>query len=160
MQVELNSYLDKDIFGMNLAISVSLSSKDPHTKVGAVILDDKKRVVSLGYNGFPSGYPDTVENWSRPKKYDIVIHAEMNALLNKPKEIPLGSVLYTTLYPCVNCAKHICASGIKRVVYWKEHPGSEKDKVNELMDNSGVFIRQLDFDLDYVLNFIKEKHGV
>lgn len=154
------NYLNKDQLGMVLAISVSLSSKDPNTKVGSVILDKDKRVVSLGYNGFPSGYPDIDENWARPKKYDIVIHAEMNAILNNKKTITKDMVLYTTLYPCSSCAKHICATGIKNVIYWKDFNFPDDNKITqELFDHSCVNVTKIDLDLDGILNLIINNYG-
>jgi len=96
-------------------------SKDPSTKVGAVIAHDKY-LLGSGYNGFPANIPDNA-NWlaDRPTKYKLVIHAEMNAILNAYKnghhyEIP-SATMFTTLAPCPECAKMIAAVGISKVYY-------------------------------------------
>ena len=101
---------------LQLATTVAGWSKDPSTKVGAVIADDK-HVVSLGFNGFPPSTEDKKE-WlnDRPTKYSLVIHAEVNAILNARRPVN-GLTLYVApLSPCAECAKLIAASGIRRVV--------------------------------------------
>ena len=101
---------------LNLADHVSQWSKDPRTKVGAVIVDQKKRVISLGYNGFPRGVEDTPERYDdRPTKHLFVAHAERNALDNSPMSVE-GCTLYVPLMPCSECAKSIIQRGIARVV--------------------------------------------
>lgn len=101
---------------LNLADHVSQWSKDPRTKVGAVIVDQKKRVISLGYNGFPRGVEDTPERYDdRPTKHLFVAHAERNALDNSPMSVE-GCTLYVPLVPCSECAKSIIQKGIARVV--------------------------------------------
>ena len=110
---------------MGLAKTVAQWSKDPSTKVGCVIVDDKHRVVSIGFNGLPRGIPDKgLED--REYKYARVVHAELNALL-----FARGSVEGCTMYvwpmpPCSRCAGPIIQAGILRVVSpppgerWKE----------------------------------------
>jgi dCMP deaminase len=91
-------------------------SKDPSTKVGAVLVDHLGRVIP-GYNGFPRGLADNEEVYAdREKKLQRVIHAEMNAILNAGNA--RGMTLYTSaLSPCSRCAAHVIQAGIKRVVY-------------------------------------------
>ena len=101
---------------LELAEMVSSWSKDPSTKVGAVITDGK-HVVSVGFNGFPPNCEDK-EEWlnDRPTKYKLVIHAEVNAIANANRSLR-GTTLYSfPLCPCGECAKHIAVSGISRVV--------------------------------------------
>ena len=101
---------------LDLAEHVSQWSKDPRTKVGAVIVDDKKRVVSIGYNGFPRGVSDSVDRYEdRPTKHLFVAHAERNALDNAPLSVE-GCTIYSPLFPCNECAKSIIQKGIRRVV--------------------------------------------
>lgn len=101
---------------MGLARHIALWSKDPSTKVGAVIVDDKRRVVGHGYNGFPRGVEDSEERLNnREVKYKHVVHAELNAILNSRGSVE-GCTLYVTLEPCTECAKAIIQSGIRRVV--------------------------------------------
>jgi dCMP deaminase len=101
---------------LDLAEHIAQWSKDPSTKVGAVIVDEKKRVISVGYNGFPRGVDDSPERYEdRPTKHLFVAHAERNALDNAPLMVD-GCTLYCTLEPCIGCAKGIIQKGIKRVV--------------------------------------------
>lgn len=91
-------------------------SKDPSTKVGAVLVRGRK-VVNLGYNGFPPGIADTEERLNdRPTKYGLMVHGEINAILNAGQSVE-GCTLYTTPFqPCRDCTKIILAAGIARVV--------------------------------------------
>ena len=101
---------------LDLCRHVSEWSKDPSTKVGAVITNGK-HIVSLGYNGLPSKIyddPSILEN--REQKYKFIIHAEMNAILAAERPIA-GSTLYTFPFlPCTNCASMCIQAGISRVV--------------------------------------------
>jgi len=99
-----------------LAEHVAEWSKDPRTKVGSVIVDSKRRVVSMGYNGFPRGMDDSPELYAdREYKSKRMCHAERNALDNSPLMVE-GCTLYATLQPCKECAKSIAQKGITRVV--------------------------------------------
>lgn len=105
-----------DLRFIELAKLVGSWSKDPSTKVGAVIVDDYNRIVSVGYNGFPQGIEDNDRLQDRDTKYKIVVHGEINAILfaNKPVE---GCTLYTIPFePCPRCAGLIIQSRIKRIV--------------------------------------------
>lgn len=100
----------------NLALHVSEWSKDPRTVVGAVVVNDQKQVIGLGFNGFPRGVKDTPERYiDRPTKQLFVSHAEQNALDSCFSD-PRGATLYSSLFPCFHCAKSIIQRGIKRVV--------------------------------------------
>lgn len=100
----------------NLALHVAEWSKDPSTKVGAVITNDKKQVLSHGYNGFPRGIDDSKERYAdRPTKLRLVCHAERNALDNALFDVE-GATLYSTLFPCTECTKGIIQRGISTVV--------------------------------------------
>lgn len=108
---------------LDLCEHVATWSKDPSTKLGSVIVDDKKRVISMGYNGFPRGVLDLNDRYSdRPTKYLFVAHAERNALDNAPMMVD-NCTLYVTLLPCNECAKSIIQRGIKRVVTY--HPNRD-----------------------------------
>lgn len=99
---------------MDLARLVASWSKDPSTKVGAVIVDQDNRIVSTGFNGFPRGVNDS------PVERDIkllrTIHAEENALLFARRDVT-GMSIYVTRPPCARCAAKLVQSGIARVVY-------------------------------------------
>lgn len=99
-----------------LASQVAEWSKDPSTKVGAVIVSPDNMVVSLGYNGFPRGVNDDPARYlDRPEKYKRVVHAEANAILSAERG-PHGCTLYSSLLTCNECAKLVIQSGIRRVV--------------------------------------------
>ena len=101
---------------LELATVISSWSKDPSTQVGAVIADDDNRVISIGYNGFPKGIKDDQRLDNRELKYEMVVHAEANALLfaNAPVK---GCTIYTWPFqPCSRCASLIIQAGIRRVV--------------------------------------------
>jgi dCMP deaminase len=103
-----------------LAKEVSTWSKDPSTKVGAVVVGGKKEVLAQGFNGFPRGIDDSDERYNdRETKYKLVVHAEMNAIYNATYSgVSLdGATLYIYGLPiCSECAKGIIQVGIKRVV--------------------------------------------
>lgn len=105
---------------LELASLVATWSKDPTTRVGACIVDSKRHVVSVGYNGFPRGIFDMKERYEdRSTKYLFVCHAERNALDNAHCDVT-GCVLYCTLFPCNECAKSIIQRGIKEVVTFSD----------------------------------------
>jgi len=100
---------------VKLANEVATWSKDPSTKVGAVIARDK-HVISLGFNGFPRGMRDDAYLYEdRDRKYERVIHAEVNSILNAQGPVA-GATIYVNRPPCCNCALYIVQSGIRRVV--------------------------------------------
>ena len=104
---------------LDLCDHVATWSKDPSTKLGSVIVDNKKRVVSVGYNGFPRGVDDRDDRYNdRPTKYLFVAHAERNALDNAPMMVD-NCALYVTLLPCNECAKSIIQKGITTVVTYR-----------------------------------------
>lgn len=101
---------------LELAHLVASWSKDPSRKVGCVITRGK-RIVSVGYNGFPAGVEDRADRYiDRDTKLKFIQHAERNALDNTSEDLT-GCTLYSTLYPCNECAKSIIGRGIYTVVY-------------------------------------------
>lgn len=104
---------------LKVAEIISEVSKDKSTKVGAVIIGPNNEVLSTGYNGFPRGCDDGVlERHERPEKYFWTEHAERNAVYNASRNgIKLeGSTLYCTLLPCMDCARAVTQSGIRKVI--------------------------------------------
>lgn len=102
---------------MNIAEAVSAKSKDPSSKMGCVIVDKNKRVVSLGYNGMIQGADESKMTLSeRPMKYYFVIHSEMNAVLFSHQDLT-GCTIYNRVATCENCLKYCLQAGIKRFVY-------------------------------------------
>ncbi len=100
---------------MGMADHVALASKDPSTKVGAVIADERRVIRGVGYNGFPRGVADDAHRYDdRATKYKYVVYAEANAILNSTGA--RGCTLYATLHPCSACASLIIQAGIRIVV--------------------------------------------
>lgn len=115
-------YLSWDEYFMGIALLSAQRSKDNATQVGACIINSDKKILSVGYNGMPIGCKDDEMPWGREgnpleTKYFFVCHAELNAILNNDGGSLKGAKLYTTLFPCNECAKAIIQSGIKEVVY-------------------------------------------
>lgn len=110
----------KDLRFLNLAKEIAEWSKDPSTKVGAVVVGKKGQIVSQGYNGFPRGFDDSLKRfYDRPTKYKYIIHAEANAIYNalyNGASVENCTIYIHGLPPCLECAKAIVQSGIKRVV--------------------------------------------
>lgn len=108
---------------MGVALLSAMRSKDPNTQVGACIVNDDNRIVSVGYNGFPRGCSDEDFPWERKAdnqndtKYPFVCHAELNAILNSNGIGVKGSRIYVALFPCNECAKAIIQAGIKEIIY-------------------------------------------
>ena len=99
-----------------LAKHVGSWSKDPSTQVGACLVNENKQVISLGFNGIPRGVDDSEYRYAdREIKYKFVSHAERNALDNAFVDTK-GATLYSTLFPCNECAKGIIQKGITHVV--------------------------------------------
>lgn len=113
------SNLDKwDFRFLRIAQEVASWSKDPGTKVGAVLVADR-RIIATGFNGFPSGLSDDLSRYEdRETKLAYTIHAEVNSVLNAAKNgaTTKGSTLYVTFPPCVNCSTCIVQAGVERVV--------------------------------------------
>jgi len=105
---------------LSLAKEISTWSKDPSTRVGAVIVRPNKEIVSVGFNGFPRGKPDLPELLNdRDKKYLRTVHAEINALVFAKQDIS-GCTLYTYPFlPCATCSAVFCQTGIAEVVSFK-----------------------------------------
>ena len=117
-----DGYLNWDEYFMGVAMLSAGRSKDPSTQVGACIVNNENRIMSVGYNGMPAGCSDDKFPWDRKgdtldTKYPFVCHAELNAILNCAVGSVRGCTVYTTLFPCNECAKAIIQSGIKEVVY-------------------------------------------
>lgn len=106
---------------LELASFISNWSKDPSTKVGAVIVDCNRRIISTGYNGFPIGVSDDQERLeNRDFKYKAILHAEENAIMFAKKDLSRCSLYVSSLPPCSHCASLIIQSGIKNVYTWEQ----------------------------------------
>ncbi|RME26406.1 MAG: cytidine deaminase [Candidatus Zixiibacteriota bacterium] len=151
MTTKRTDYLSWDDYFMAVAQLSAQRSKDPNTQVGACIVNRSKRIIGIGYNGFPAGCSDDELPWSREgdfldTKYPYVCHAEMNAITNASNKPELdGASLYVSLFPCNECAKLIVQVGIKEVVYLSDKYNSDPVFVaaRRILDMAGVSCRAL-----------------
>lgn len=122
MSGKRQNYISWDEYFMGVASLSALRSKDPNTQVGACIVSEDHKILSMGYNGFPIGCSDDEFPWEREgepleNKYFYTTHSELNAILNYRGGSLEGATMYVTLFPCNECAKAIIQSGIRRIVY-------------------------------------------
>jgi len=122
MSDKRKDYISWDEYFMGVAHLSGMRSKDPSTQVGCCIVSNKNKILSMGYNGLPTGCSDEEFPWAREgaeleTKYPFVTHSELNAILNYRGGSLEGTKLYVSLFPCNECAKAIIQAGIKTVVY-------------------------------------------
>lgn len=144
-----DNYISWDEYFMGVALLSSYRSKDPNTKVGACIVNQNKRIVGIGYNGFPHGCNDDIYPWERDgefinTKYPYVVHAEANAILNSTNNLE-GATIYVSLFPCNECMKLIIQSGIKEIVYLSDkYHNTPSDQASKRMAKSAnLTLRQI-----------------
>lgn len=124
---------------MGVALLSAQRSKDNNTQVGACIVNQENKIVSVGYNGMPTGCNDDDMPWERvgsflDTKYAFVCHAELNAILNRNASSLKDCRLYVTLFPCNECAKAIIQSGIKEVIFLdNKYAEAENTKASMIM---------------------------
>ena len=145
-----------DVWFMEQVYLVAKKSKDPSTKIGAVLVRDK-HIISSGYNGFPTGVSDKKDRYAnRELKYEFVVHAEDNAILSAARFgiSTLGTTLYTQWTPCCECSKSIIQGGIKEIAVHKQwgemrySRWAESCKISKIMlKEAGIHIRILDVKL-------------
>ena len=143
MSDKRTDYIGWDDYFMGIALLAAQRSKDPNTQVGACIIDNQNRILSTGYNGFPQGCSDDDFPWNRDEslgetKYQFVVHAELNAVLNARGKNLSGAKLYVSLFPCHECAKAIIQAGISEVVYLSDkYNGTASDVASKRMLAAG-----------------------
>ena len=140
-------YLEWDEYFMAIAKLSAMRSKDPSTQVGACIVSNDNRILSIGYNGAPNGFSDEKFPWGRDgknldTKYPYVCHAELYAILNyrgSKKDLE-DARIYVDLFPCNECAKIIIQSGIKEVIYLSDKYANSENNIasRKLFDECGV----------------------
>jgi dCMP deaminase len=151
MAAKRTDYISWEEYFMAIAELSAKRSKDPSTQVGACIVNSNKRIIGIGYNGFPIGCSDDQLPWERDgefldTKYPYVCHAEMNAITNASNKPELdGASMYVSLFPCNECAKLIVQVGIREVVYLSDKYHDEPVFVaaRRIFDMAGVQYRQL-----------------
>ena len=148
--IKRTDYINWDQYFMGIAMLSAERSKDPHTQVGACIVGEDNRILSVGYNGMPQGCEDDDMPWGRDgsaldSKYMFVCHAELNAILNyRGNESVRGAKVYVTLFPCNECAKALIQAGIKEVIYISDKYASSESTMasKKMFDMTGVKYRQ------------------
>lgn len=142
-------YISWDQYFMGVAVLSSKRSKDPNTQVGACIVNNEKRIVGIGYNGFPHGCDDETFPWTNEgpfleTKYPYVVHAEPNAILNSTTKLN-ECTMYVSLFPCHECVKLIIQSGIKEIVYMGDkYNGTESDQAaKKMLKAANVRVRKV-----------------
>ena len=148
-------YISWDEYFMAIAKLSAMRSKDPNTQVGACIVSEDNRILSIGYNGAPNGFNDERFPWAREgenleTKYPYVCHAEMNAILNyrgSKKDLEHAKI-YVDLFPCNECAKIIIQSGIKEVIYLSNKYAESENNIasRRLFDECGVTYKKIELD--------------
>ncbi|MCR4615867.1 MAG: dCMP deaminase family protein [Clostridiales bacterium] len=159
-----NDYISWDEYFMGIAILSSNRSKDPNTQVGACIVNEHNKIMSVGYNGLPIGCDDDDFPWERTgddfdTKYPYVCHAELNAILNNNCGSLAGCKIYVALFPCNECAKAIIQSGIKEVIYISDkYANTTSVRASKRMfDASGVLYKKLKLEHEeLVIDFREE----
>ncbi|MBP5459621.1 MAG: dCMP deaminase family protein [Clostridia bacterium] len=143
-------YISWDEYFMGIALLSAMRSKDPNTQVGACIVNDNNKIMSVGYNGLPIGCNDNDFPWARTgsaldTKYPFVCHAELNAILNHAGGSLAGCKIYVALFPCNECAKAIIQCGIKEVVYLSDkYDGTDMNTASKRMfEAAGVKLTKM-----------------
>ena len=149
------NYLKWDEYFMAIAKLSAMRSKDPSTQVGACIVSEDNRILSIGYNGAPNGFSDDRFPWGKEgdnldTKYPYVCHAEMNAILNyrgSKKDLEKAKI-YVDLFPCNECAKIIIQSGIKQVIYLSDKYADRENNIasRRLFDECNVKYEKIKLD--------------
>lgn len=137
---------------IEIAKIIAKKSKDPSTKVGAVIVDSDNRIISTGYNGFVSKNNEDFMTFERPMKYHLTIHAEMNALLFARQDLS-GKVMYITHSPCSECLKHILQCRIRTVYYdevYSKFSDENKEAIRLLIMSTDSKIININTNVDYL----------
>ena len=160
---------DRDSRYMGMAWITASFSKDPSTQVGAKIVTQDNEPLGSGYNGPARCVPDKCAPWHRPpkddpnafSKYDVVIHAEANALdWSNPAKLP-GAIIYVTAPPCPVCIKEISRKQLSKVVYWNYRGGggmvSKADewlpKTLEYAKLAGIYMVEFQGNIDWVADW-------
>ena len=155
--------VSRDDYYMGLAWWIRTRSKDPHTRVGCIIVSTTNEPLSVGYNGPPKQFRDEDIDWSRSEKGLYIYHAEKNAMARADKVKMSFATLYITAMPCRNCILDIVSSGISKVIYFPvkvPDPESsiEKDKEESISvaKKGGVTLTAYAGNLSWMRDEIKD----
>lgn len=146
-----------DEYFAGLLAQVAVKSKDPSTKIGALIVGPDKEIRSTGYNSFPRGLDDNVqERMERPEKYYWIEHAERNAIYNAARcgTALKGCAVYVNSVPCIDCARAIVQAGIAELVVCDAATDDHKERweqsytrTEQMLKECGVAVRHITVEL-------------
>jgi len=144
-----------DNYFIDIAKVVAKKSRDPSSQVGCVIVDSERKPVSFGFNGFVAGCNEKYMTFERPLKYNLILHAEMNALIFSKRNLK-DCIIYSTHGPCDNCLKHVVQAGITEFYY--DDPGimkkrgtlDQKDAIKRLICATGIIVENINNKVSYV----------
>lgn len=168
---------DKDSRYMGMAWMAAAFSKDPNTQVGAFLVDAANIPLGWGYNGPSRNMRDAEVNWCRPdpndpskiSKYDVVVHAEENAIDHSCTTDFTDATLYVTAHPCENCMRTIVKKGIHRVVFTEflsdassTLRGVSRSKAQQIahLSKNRVIIEEFKGDLGWVADWVAKMQGI
>lgn len=141
-------YINWDRYFMGVALLSAMRSKDPNTQVGACIVNQRNRIVGIGYNGLPFGCDDDLFPWASEGEFldtnTYIVHAEPNAILNSDADLE-GCRIYVTLFPCHECVKLIIQSGIKEIIYLSDKYNNtlSDQAAKRMLAGSGISYRKI-----------------
>jgi dCMP deaminase len=145
-------YLSWDETFLSLCKLIALRSKNKNNRTGSCIVDEKRRIISLGYNGLPFEIDDKSFSWNRSAehiydtKYPYIVHAEANAISSASHKDLNNAKLYVTLMSCNNCAAKVIQVGIKEVIYISDKYALEDNykAARRMLDASNIRYRQVE----------------
>ena len=154
---------DWDNYFLSLAFVVSARSRDQETKHGTVIVDRNNLILGTGYNSFIKGMNDASLPSIRPNKYPYMIHSELNAILNckmLPREANGGGKAYVTGRCCNHCLQSLIQSGVNEINMANRRGTMLEDEktleiFNKIVDDSGVKVRVLEYDLKWIKQIVE-----
>jgi len=154
---------DWDNYFLSLAFVVSARSRDQETKHGTIIVDRNNLILGTGYNSFIKGMNDASLPSIRPNKYPYMIHSELNAILNckmLPREVSGGGKAYVTGRCCNHCLQSLIQSGVNEINMANRRGTMLEDEktleiFNRIVDDSGVKVRVLEYDLKWIKQIVE-----
>ena len=145
------NYIGWDEYFMGVALLSGERSKDPNSQVGACIVSEDNKILSIGQNGFPKGCSDDEISWEREgafveTKYPYVCHGELNAILNYTGTTLRNSRIYVALFPCNECTKALIQSGISEIIYYSDKYAGTDSVIaaKRMLDSAGITYRPYD----------------
>lgn len=152
--------MNKHNYFIGIAKAVALGSKDPSSKVGALIVTKDGTPVSFGYNGFIAGADKSKFTWERPMKYQYVIHAEENALLFAKQDLS-NCKAYVTEAPCERCLKLLIQAKVTEIWYescsiMKRASEPQKEAIKAILEATGAKVKNIS-GIEYLEELNEEK---